>query len=397
MNRVKLLLVGSVALNVGLLTLLILTRASTPNPSPSRPGAEDDSFSRIRADAPNNRVATDTGQASSPRPGQRAHEYRQLFQSLRAAGIEERIAVRAVRGVAMLDWSEYKKRLFPPHLQIEPWKAPIEDKRRLALQREMIEARRELETILTEALGEVQNLEPWNDLRPYLPPATSPAKARAVAWLEEDYDLLKEELSPSDQDGFRLLLQARHDDLTAILSADEVEHYELRRSTTASNLRENLRHFHPTEKEFRSLFRRQYQSDLQLPGQIRRPQDEGDPATPGPNEIEQILGEERFRDYLRSQDPEFRQLADLVEQLGLPDDRGVAVYRFAQFANEQRRLIETDADLDLQEKGAAIRLLLEETREVIIDHLGPEGYEAYVGQGGLVELELDLEALAAQP
>jgi len=224
MNRLKLLFAGSVALNAGLITLLILTRATTPFTERQAADARSPHVQAVSRDAP----ATDT---DDPTPAARVAEYRYLFQALRDAGYADAQAKRTVRAIAFLDWAEYRERFFPGAAATGRGPAGPGGLTRTE-RRELVEARREFETILSEALGEPQSIEPRNDLRRYLPHSIGPEQARAVAWLEEDYLLLIENVPADDPDTLVLLLQARRDDLSSILSREEMEFYELRRFGT---------------------------------------------------------------------------------------------------------------------------------------------------------------------
>jgi hypothetical protein len=392
MNLVRLLLIGSVALNLGFATLLILTRAITPGTSvrvatEAGPGPQNGTGSTSLL--AQRGQATEDAATSRPRP----RNYQRLFNSLRQTGIPAAEAAALVRAIALEDWLRESRHLSALHRGTHQfWRyRPLEldPDAELAFSRRLIEVRRELEGDLSEVLGEAQSLNPWNTVADNLPPGLPPERARAVVWLEEDYDLLMRDIflrdpqgrGAIDEEALRMLEQERLQDLSRLLTPEELEYYELRTSALAQRLRDQLQGFAPSEEEFQTIFRAARAREIDPAG-----------APHSHDELRQVLGEERFEAYLMETDEDFQQLARLTDRLQLPAARALEVQRFANFAEEKQEQIHSDIDLDAEDRAEALRLLLEEGREIVLENLGPQGYELYLESGGwwLRDLELQL-------
>lgn len=356
MNRLKLLLIGSVALNIALITLLAFTRASSPRSRPESPPP-------ATAPLP---PATSTTSTTAPR-----RDYARLLENLLSRGWTQTGATRLVRDAALSDWIATAQRLqnAQPH-----WHPPLPPLEQLARQREISQERRARETALATLLGHPPILDPHDPTALHLPPETAPERIHAVSWLEEDYRMLLEEtrvrsaqtgLSP-DHETVRLLQQERRDDLAAILSPAELAHYELRASPAAQTLRAELRYFQPSESEFRAILQTR-----------QNPETENSAAT-----LRETLGEERFQSYLRATDEHFQQLADLAERFQLPPNNILEVHRFANLLEKQQREILDDTTLTEDEKIIAIDLLISDARDLISETLGPPAFEAYLQTAG---------------
>jgi hypothetical protein len=379
MNRLKLLLVGSVALNVALIVLLALLRATTPGGPSLRSLAVEES----RGDPSTPRL---TRQISTE---ELAQEFRRLHETLLAAGFSDSAARRFLTGAAMADWLEDANAIRTDRALREYWLPGDLFREDLELFRATVEARRLRETALADALGETRSLDPWNEARKHLPPAIGPATVRAVVWLEEDYQLLfnrlfsrlAETALPEDLEALRLLEEERRRDLASLLSPAELEFYELRASETADALRHDLRFFDPSEEEFRKIFRA-IQS--------------GPTATGLEDQLRQLMEPSRFQQYLRATDPDYQYLHALTERLSLPRERAHDIYRLRVILTEQVEEILDDPDLSGSERADAMRLLHREAHELIQESLGPDGSSAYLENSGwwLRQLELKMEGAA---
>src|SRR5690606_34161440 len=163
-----------------------------------------------------------------------------------------------------------------------------------------------------------------------------------------------------------MLERERREHLAAILSPEELAHYEIRASATARALRDELRYFEPAESEFRAIFDARLRTD---PGSAQ-------------SALRESLGEDRFQAYLRATDENFQRLVDLAERFQLPPQNVLEVHRFTRQIADQQREILNDDTLSEDEKIVALDLLLAEGREIISQQLGTPAYEAYLENGG---------------
>lgn len=224
--------------------------------------------------------------------------------------------------------------------------------------------------------------------------------------LEEDYRLLMMEIQmnpdpenpgPGDREASRLLKEERHDDLSRILSPEELAEYELRFSQTANTLRQELRLFNATEEEFRHIFQMRQELDSEFPPEFLR----DDPVLRDQRheaeeqmkaQLREILGADRFAAFRRSQDPEYQLLIELSNQLHLPRERADAVYEIKELAAEQRMMVHLDGELSPEEQRDVLQLLADEAQQIIRDALGDRGFEQYMETNGWWLRQLELEA-----
>src|SRR5439155_12598558 len=140
----------------------------------------------------------------------------------------------------------------------------------LEKRRQLREIQLEKRAVLKELLGIDVPLDllPSNGSRNYdafelalkmLPPE----KRDSVQVLQENYwqqsDALKAKYNnkrtPEYLDEYRQLSDSHRQDLAKILTPQELENYEIRTSTSATRLSQQLVNFSPTEDEFRQIFR----------------------------------------------------------------------------------------------------------------------------------------------
>jgi hypothetical protein len=181
-------------------------------------------------------------------------------------------------------------------------------------------------------------------------------------------------------------------EIAQLLTPQEFEDYELRTSNTAINLRYQLGGLNPTEDEFRTLFRLQHAFDEQYtlspfgdtpPEQLRdvmaRRAEAQKQLT---QQIQAVLGESRYADYLRSTDSSFQQTSRLVARLELPPESATQVYTVQKEMQERVRALQTDRALPAEDRNAQLAALAGEAQSRIGAVLGPRGYEAYKQYGG---------------
>lgn len=404
MTRFTLLLVFSLALNVGLVTLFILQAASTARP----PGLEQNA---LVADGSIS-VTESQSVLTSPFPAI-VRDYRRLYTALHGSGMPDTEIHRVLRGVALADWRDDVVRLHREvkalddtmTASLDPFQEITDED--LEFQRVIIELRREREVALASLIGESVLIDPRQTLFAQINlPNLPPEKRREVVMLEEDYRLLMMEIQmnpdpenpgPGDREASRLLKEERHDDLSRILSPEELAEYELRFSQTANTLRQELRLFNATEEEFRHIFQMRQELDSEFPPEFLR----DDPVLRDQRheaeeqmkaQLREILGADRFAAFRRSQDPEYQLLIELSNQLHLPRERADAVYEIKELAAEQRMMVHLDGELSPEEQRDVLQLLADEAQQIIRDALGDRGFEQYMETNGWWLRQLELEA-----
>jgi hypothetical protein len=154
-------------------------------------------------------------------------------------------------------------------------------------------------------------------------------------------------LLPDERQKINALQKAMHDEFAAVLSPEELEAYDLRASPTANQLRYNLTAFDATEDEYRAIFKVQRAYDEQL--RDLAPTLGSGPLTPEQSRARQTiqeqlnadlkaaLGDQRYADYQRAMDYNYRQTTQLVARLNLPPQTANELYA-VQKEMEQRRM-----------------------------------------------------------
>ncbi len=185
----------------------------------------------------------------------------------------------------------------------------------------------------------------------------------------------------------RELTKAEHDEIAKTLTPQELEEYDLRTSSTASQLRYQLTAFNPTEQEFRTLFELQNQYSDQLGPMYSIPsQDEmkarADVQKQLNEQIVAALGPDRGADYTRAQDYNYRQTSQLVTRLDLPPETANDIYSLQKDIQQRANAVRMDRTLSPDVRTQQLAALADETKAKVTASLGETGFEAYKQYGG---------------
>ena len=140
--------------------------------------------------------------------------------------------------------------------------------------------------------------------------------------------------------------------IQALLSAAEYEEYELRESLLSRRMRRSADLFDYTEQEFREICRILDESPGVTSGSGWRRNEDADAR------IAAYLGEDRFAEYMRSQDPADRSIRLVGAEGGHSDAEVNAVYAIQKSAIDEMRTLGRDRSLDRtrrQERMVEIR------------------------------------------
>jgi len=213
-------------------------------------------------------------------------------------------------------------------------------------------------------------------------------KLERVQRIQSDYADLQRQLRleaggvllPQDRDDLTQLEQERRKDLAAALTPQELETFDLSSSATASALRVRLAAFNPTEVEFRKIFALQRDFDDRFNPASTNFNDEAALRERRAAELQfnanlkTALGDARYEDYRRAQDPGFRLASRLAERNQLPADTAAAVY------NLQRDILQRAAAA--RNDPPALAALADEAGAKLEQWLGAPGAMVYKQQAG---------------
>ena len=160
--------------------------------------------------------------------------------------------------------------------------------------------------------------------------------------------------------------------LAQLLTPKEKEQYDLWFSRTASATRESVYGFNASEEEFLKLYN------------LRRNFEERGVALDSPEgqqqfntQLQQALGPDRYAQYLRAQDPQYRSLLATTTRFGLQQKVADDLHEFTQVAQEQRFQVAADPNLTPVQKTAAQGAITDETERAFKEALGEKAFRFF--------------------
>jgi hypothetical protein len=332
--------IASIAANIALLGVIAYGSLA------SKPAVRLSTGSSMGASAPKKNAGADGAEgwadlASSDLAAQRDRLKEEAFppsaiRAILAAQIREQFAAR-------------RKAIDAGALEQPYWKNPMPDPQSAAQLRALA---KEEQKLLRDLLGP----DPVNShaarLRREFPDLAA-EKIDQVAAIRERYDEMRQEiyssgfrgqLTPSEREKINAMEKAMHAEFAAVLTPEELEHYDLRTSNTANNLRYTLANFGATEAEFRALYRLQSAFDEQYrySGGTMTPEQQrarSDAQKKFNEDIAAALGTARYADYRRASDYNFRQTSQLVSRLNLPPETAMSLYAVQKDAEDRRNAL----------------------------------------------------------
>jgi len=204
-----------------------------------------------------------------------------------------------------------------------------------------------------------------------------------------------------DAHGIEVLQKEMEDSIRRLLTPEEALQYDLRTSSTASNTRQQLQGFDPTEEEFVSIFKLRKALDDEYG---LNPGNNADAERSGPQkaemqmkeQIKQTLGPQRFADYEMALEPGFQQTYIAVKQAGLGTTEARQIYVMKQVVQEQAARIRNDQGLAADQRSAALETIRQETERSIQALLGDKGWQQF-SQGISARWLNRLNPRSAQP
>jgi len=333
--------------------------------------------------------------------------YHTYITNLRAIGCPE----ETVRDIIITDISKlFAKRRAALRAQLQPYKfwqtgdaLQNDYSSNPELQRQLQELEKEQRTLVQELLGVDYRTEMnryWLDenyeerMYGFLPPE----KQDQLKALQAKYDDMEQEiytrskgmLLDEDQEQLRRIEKQREAEFAQVLTPEELEEYQLRNSSTANSMRAQMTGFQPSEEEFRKIFRLQkvfenefsqafdVSDDAQAQIKARAQQEAQDALN---EEIKKTLGEKRFAEYQRSQDPDYRTLSQVADRFDLSSDVVNRVYGMKQEAERQKAALDANTQITDEQRQAALAAIAKETERSVAKEMGPV-FKSYFKTGG---------------
>lgn len=219
-------------------------------------------------------------------------------------------------------------------------------------------------------------------------------KRESVRLLQDKYSAMEDSiyeqsgglLLDSDREALRQIQKQREAELAQILAPDELLAYQLYNSDTANNLRLQLNGFNPTQEEFTRIFQLQKSYDDQF-GQAFDLTDEGamgiraraeqDAGRALEDELRKVLGPQRYSEYQRAQDDDYRALLQIAERYQLSPEVANNVYTMKLAAERQKLQVETNPNLTDVQRAEMLASLAQATERNVASALGSNLYKNY--------------------
>lgn len=263
-------------------------------------------------------------------------------------------ALRAILAAQIRDQFAARRKAIETNLANAPfWKNPTMD---LPTQAQLRALAKEEQKALKDLMGSDPIYSHAARLRREFPELAA-EKIDQMAAIRERYDELRQDLygtgfrgtlTPTERDKMNALEKAMHQEFASVLAPAELENYDLRTSNTANSLRYSLSNFGASEAEFRALYRLQSTFDEQhryTGGTMSQDQQRArsDAQRKLSEDIAAALGAERYADYQRASDYNFRQTSQLVSRLNLPPETATTLYAVQKNIEERRNAIYRDS------------------------------------------------------
>jgi len=395
--------------NLGLAAALIVTLANRPLPrsAPVEVRQATNAPLRQRHHSPPPSPATPAPEAAGrlPRiwPQVESTDYAQYIANLRAIGCPE----ETIRDLIIADVNKLyaeKLRALNPSLKTtnEWWRYPATDP---AAQREYYSQSRALnreKRDLVKALLGVDLDKEMQRQQGYVYGQAEPAldflsadkrdKLQALLQKHQEQHRALYDQQPAYggdwqqwQEQSRRLREQQQAEIAALLTPAELESYQARTSPTAQSLKVKLRAFEATEEEFLALFRLQKSFDdqyLYAPGMATNWPARQSAQKQLEAEVRKTLGEQRYAEYQRAQDPSWSSLVEVLRRHQLPATAADSIYELKKTAEEQKRQLMANRDLDAAERRAALAALKENAEQYALNLLGPAAFKEYQQMGG---------------
>ncbi len=204
-----------------------------------------------------------------------------------------------------------------------------------------------------------------------------------------------EPLTLAEQQQARALRKQREAELNAALTPAEREQYDLWMSPTANAVRSAFYGLEPSEQEFRAVYqaRKTFEEtwgnlDPALLDPTARQQRE-QAQQQSEEQIRRALGDQRYTEWKRGEDPDYHQLCALATRYQLPRAKAAEVFGYKSILQEYRAQVAADPALTPAQKQQALGAMTQEAESAIQAALGDRAFRYYrrTGQAGWIHGE----------
>ena len=325
--------------------------------------------------------------------------YQQFIANLRAFGCPE----MTIRDIVIMDVAKvYARKRSEARRQGKPYEYWREQRHGdHAIERQLALLEREQHKIVRDLLGiELisERARYWDDEEldfNFLPEGKQQRLAELLTRYEakedEIYSRTQGHLQPKDEQELQVLAAQRRKEFDALLTSEEREQYDLRYSVTAQTVRGHLSGIDPSEEEFLRLYRvyKKYENSMsegmatsQATGdQFRTPEREAAERA-FQKDVREALGESRFAELQRANDPAYEALVHVAQRYNLSTDIPGEAYNLKVEAERKKYEVESDPRLTSEQRAAALSVIARDAETALTRKLGADVYRAYETVGG---------------
>jgi hypothetical protein len=378
----------SITLNVALLAFLLARPGATEITKEAGQTETPRAVTDAMGAPPGDLVAIPAGSASFDWRMVESEDYKAYIANLRAIGCPEETIQDIIRADVKKLFESREKA--GPKKEFKFWEtgmksfASLMDPEDIARRQEVAQERRAL---LKELLGEdfVEPPQPmFNEaamveaLLDFLPPE----KQNRVIELQQKYaaELMKSMGSSPDMEEMQAVLKEQHAELASFLTPAELEQYQLTLSPLSMIMRMELDGFDPTEDEFREIFRIRFEHEgntMGFPGT-----ESAETRAKVENDLQALLGQERWTEYKRASDHEFKAIDSVATKHDLGRPTAVQVYDIKGIAQAEARQVRANTQLSPDERAQALNAIRAETESAVKTVLGEAAFNDYQKRGG---------------
>ena len=331
-------------------------------------------------------------------------DYRQYIANLRAVGCPE----PTIRDIVITDimrlYAARRGQFYHNGREFKFWET--NEKRKLNArqleerEKQLSQIDKEIPAVLRELLG--VNYE--REINKYFVDTNederrlnfvSEEKRQQLLALREEFEAKRERVLREAKDGSLTAEQrdeldkieaAREQALAGILSPEELQEFELRTSETADRLREELIGFNPSANEFKEIYDLQKAMDAKFARAnpenelVQREREKEQQQLD--EELRTKLGEERFAEYQKARNPDYREACLFSELYELPPSTAASIFDIKQIAERETANLFANRDIAASQRAEALRLIRAETEKNLLQILGTKLLSNYSQSSG---------------
>jgi hypothetical protein len=325
-----------------------------------------------------------------------SEDYKKYIANLRAIGCPE----ETIRDIITADvnklFEQRKREVTGTTNRFEFWKTgtfftDMFNEEKLNKHRELAKEKRAL---LKELLGVdiAEKPDPMGGMNPYETLLDFLPAEKQNALMEHEQSFAAKMMkrlkdAQNNPEVMREIMKEKDAELAKVLTPQEKEEYDLRMSQTAMMMRMQMSEFQPNEQEFRDIFklRKDFENEYGMMGmQSNKPEDRAKREA-AQKELDQnvknVLGDDRFREYKYDQDFSRSSLKDVVKEFNVPKDQAFKVFDIKTAAQEQAANVRKDLSLSPEQRQAALQAIQQETRIAVNQLIGADAGDKYFDKG----------------